>query len=165
MSNKQTGGSVMKQVWHEGHILSGEFGGELAEVFTSRGRRLRAVCGSGDGFSFDESVQPLDDEERVIAWRVVPPEGYDEDPFDKDDVFHAIGTIYEIEETGRVTMRLLRHQLGDHLPGAATIMARAMGKTVGELFVDVEAGSVSADDALPAFCAELERYVHEVGKE
>lgn len=48
----------------------------------------------------------------------------------------------------------LVHQLGDRLPGAVQIMARAMGVGTDQLYKMMEAG-LSAEEALPRFGAEL----------
>lgn len=68
------------------------------------------------------------------------------------------GTLVAVNQIigkGVVSMEELRQQLGDRIPGAAQIAARAMGVTVQELFKMVEQGEVLSDEFLPKFAREL----------
>ncbi|MBF0309809.1 MAG: tape measure protein [Magnetococcales bacterium] len=58
---------------------------------------------------------------------------------------------------GKVQAEELRGQLGERLPGAFQIAARALGVTTAELDKMLLTGSVIADDFLPKFAAELQR--------
>ncbi len=51
----------------------------------------------------------------------------------------------------------LRGQLGERLPGAFQIMARAMGKTTQELSKMLDMGQVMAEEVLPLFATELRK--------
>lgn len=68
----------------------------------------------------------------------------------------AFLAITQIVSKGKVTMEELSGQLGERLPGAMQIAARAMGVTTGELAKMVE-GGIKAEDFLPRFAAELNR--------
>lgn len=68
----------------------------------------------------------------------------------------AFLAITQIVSKGKVTMEELSGQLGERLPGAMQIAARAMGVTTGELAKMVEKG-ISADVFLPRFAAELDK--------
>ena len=56
---------------------------------------------------------------------------------------------------GVVSSEELRQQLGDHLPGAYTILAESMGITSIELAKQLKLGQVMADEVLPAFSEAL----------
>jgi tape measure domain-containing protein len=58
---------------------------------------------------------------------------------------------------GSISAEELRRQLGDNLPGAMQIMARALGVSVSELMKMLKANEVLANEALPKFRKELEK--------
>jgi len=58
---------------------------------------------------------------------------------------------------GQVMAEELRGQLGERLPGAFQVAARAMGVTTAELGKMLESGQVVATDFLPKFAAELRK--------
>ncbi|WP_286747851.1 tape measure protein [Roseivirga sp. UBA1976] len=68
--------------------------------------------------------------------------------------FLALG---QIMSKGKVQAEELRGQLGERLPGAFNIAARAMGVTQAELNKMLETGQVVSEDFLPKFAAELRR--------
>jgi lambda family phage tail tape measure protein len=70
------------------------------------------------------------------------------------------GTLLALEQMiskGTVSMEELRRQLGDRLPGAFQLAARAMGVSTQELNKMVAEGKVMADDLLPKLATELEK--------
>ena len=70
------------------------------------------------------------------------------------------GTIVALRQTigkARVSAEELRRQLGDRLPGAFQIAARAMGVTTQELDKMLEKGELLAVDLLPRFADEMNR--------
>jgi tape measure domain-containing protein len=68
----------------------------------------------------------------------------------------ALKAIEQIASKGKVQMEELRGQLGDRLPGALQIAARAMGVTTVEFEGLVKSG-LSAETFLPRFAAELNK--------
>lgn len=66
----------------------------------------------------------------------------------------AFLAITQIVSKGKVTMEELRGQLGERLPGAMQIAARAMGTTTAEFEALVKKG-INAEEFLPRFAAEL----------
>lgn len=69
------------------------------------------------------------------------------------------GTLLALEQMiskGVVSMEELRRQLGDRLPGAFGLAAKAMGVSTQELNRMVAAGEVMASDLLPKLAKELE---------
>lgn len=69
----------------------------------------------------------------------------------------ALTAIEQIISKGKVSAEELRGQLGERLPGAFQIAARAMGVTTAELDEMLVAGELLADDFLPRFAAEVRR--------
>ncbi|TAN52019.1 MAG: hypothetical protein EPN21_05135, partial [Methylococcaceae bacterium] len=73
-----------------------------------------------------------------------------------DEVNGALLAISQMMSKGTVASEELRGQLGERLPGAFQVAARAMGVTTAELSKMLEQGQVIADDFLPRFAAELD---------
>lgn len=72
----------------------------------------------------------------------------------------TMGTMNALSQMigkGTVSMEELRQQLGDRLPGAMQIAARAMNMTVGQLVAMVSEGKLASDVFLPRFAAELRK--------
>ena len=65
---------------------------------------------------------------------------------------------------GKVQAEELRNQLGERLPGAYQIAARAMGVTTAQLGEMLEKGQILAEDFLPKFAAELTRSLGDAPK-
>ena len=74
------------------------------------------------------------------------------------DTEGVLKAFTQIISKGKITAEELRNQLGDRLPGAVGIFARALGKTTQELSVMLEKGQVLADDkTLQAVAKELRK--------
>lgn len=69
-------------------------------------------------------------------------------------VFTAFG---QIASKGKVQAEELRGQIGERIPGAFAIAARAIGVTQAELNKMLKDGEVISQDFLPKFAAELEK--------
>jgi tape measure domain-containing protein len=69
----------------------------------------------------------------------------------------ALQAIQQMISKGTVAAEELRGQLGERLPGAFNIAARAMGLTTQELGKMLEQGQIVATDFLPKFAAELQK--------
>jgi tape measure domain-containing protein len=65
--------------------------------------------------------------------------------------------LEQIAGKGTVSMEELRGQLGDSLPGAFEIAAKAMGKTNAEFYKLVSNGEVTASEFLPRFGAAIRK--------
>lgn len=74
-------------------------------------------------------------------------------------VERALLAIQQIMSKGNVQAEELRGQLGEQIPGAFNIAARAMNVTTAELNDMLKAGEVLSEDFLPKFAAELQRTV------
>lgn len=69
----------------------------------------------------------------------------------------ALNALQQMISKGTVASEELRGQLGEALPGAFQIAARAMGVTTRELSKMLEQGQVLADDFLPKFGRQVQR--------
>lgn len=67
----------------------------------------------------------------------------------------AMMAVTQMMSKGKVMAEELRGQLGEHLPGAFSIAARAMGVTEVQLNKLMETGQVMSVDFLPKFAAQL----------
>ncbi len=69
----------------------------------------------------------------------------------------ALTAVEQIISKGKVSAEELRGQLGERLPGAFQIAARAMGVTTQQLDGMLQKGELLAEDFLPRFAAELRK--------
>ncbi|MFC0349686.1 tape measure protein [Undibacterium danionis] len=69
----------------------------------------------------------------------------------------ALLAVSQMVSKGTVSAEELRGQLGERLPGAFQIAARAMGVSTAELGKMLETGSIATDVFLPKFAAELKK--------
>jgi len=74
-----------------------------------------------------------------------------------DDANGVFLAMSQIASKGKVQAEELRGQLGERLPGAFSIAARAMGVNTAQLNKMLETGKVYSDDFLPKFSAELHK--------
>jgi tape measure domain-containing protein len=65
--------------------------------------------------------------------------------------------LEQMASKGTVSMEELRRQLGDNIPGAVQIMARALDVTIPQLYKMIKANEVLAEEALPLFAREMEK--------
>lgn len=74
-----------------------------------------------------------------------------------DETRGALNAFQQMISKGKVQAEELRGQLGERLPGAFGLAARAMGVTTAELDKLLAAGKVTADDLLPKLAVELNK--------
>lgn len=74
-----------------------------------------------------------------------------------DKVEGALTAISQMISKGKVSAEELRSQLGERIPGAFQIAARAMDMTTSELGKTMSAGKLMAEDFLPAFSKQLRK--------
>ena len=72
-----------------------------------------------------------------------------------DQTAGAINALQQMISKGTVSSEELKQQLGERLPGAFQIAARAMGVTTQQLNKMLEDGEVLADEFLPRFADEV----------
>ena len=73
---------------------------------------------------------------------------------DQNGVFRALS---QMMSKGKIQAEELRGQLGERLPGAFQIAARAMGMSTAQLDKFMESGKLLSDDFLPKFSNQLEK--------
>lgn len=73
------------------------------------------------------------------------------------DTEGALRALQQMISKGNVQAEELRGQLGERIPGAFSIAARAMGKTEAQLNKMLEQGQVLASDLLPKLAVEFEK--------
>jgi tape measure domain-containing protein len=65
--------------------------------------------------------------------------------------------LEQISGKGKVSMEELRQQLGDSLPGAVSIAAKAMNMTTAAFMDAVKKGEILSSDFLPRFAAQMRK--------
>lgn len=65
--------------------------------------------------------------------------------------------VTQMMSKGKVTAEELRRQLGNHLPGAFNLMAKAAGVSTGQLEKMMKDGNAIATELLPKFAVELNK--------
>ena len=73
----------------------------------------------------------------------------------QDDVNGVFRAFTQILSKGKLQAEELRGQIGERLPGAFNIAAKAMGVTTAELNKMMELGEVIAEDFIPKFSKQL----------
>lgn len=74
-----------------------------------------------------------------------------------DQMGGALTAVSQIISKGVVSMEEMRQQLGERLPGAFQIAARAMNMTTGEFTEMASSGKLLATEFVPKFASELEK--------
>ena len=74
-----------------------------------------------------------------------------------DQTANMMLAITQMFSKGKVAAQELRLQLGNALPGAFNLMAKALGVSTSELDKMIRNGEVLANDAVPKFAQELEK--------
>lgn len=69
----------------------------------------------------------------------------------------ALNAVQQMMSKGKVQAEELRGQLGENLPGAFNLAAKAMGVTTAQLDKMLESGQVTAEKLLPNLAIELEK--------
>jgi tape measure domain-containing protein len=73
-----------------------------------------------------------------------------------DDTHGTLRALQQMMSKGKIQAEELRGQLGERLPGALNLMAKAMGVSTAELNKMMEDGKLLADEALPKLTAAIE---------
>jgi tape measure domain-containing protein len=83
----------------------------------------------------------------------------------KDELSGVFLALGQMISKGKVQAEELRGQLGERLPGAFGLAAKAMGVTTGELDKLLETGKVTAEDMLPKLADALHNKFGKAAKE
>lgn len=101
-----------------------------------------------------QSNVSLDDTEQIFGTMTKAAGALGLKSHELEGVFLA---LEQMLSKGKVTTEELRRQLGERLPGAFGIMAKAVGVSVGELDDMLKKGEVLAAEVLPKFAKEVEK--------
>lgn len=82
-----------------------------------------------------------------------------------DDISGAFRALSQVLSKGKLQAEEIRGQLGERLPGAFQIAARAMKMNTAELSKALEMGEVYSEEFLPKFAAELRKTYGEAATE
>ncbi len=75
-----------------------------------------------------------------------------------DDTDGALRAISQMMSKGKISAEELRQQLGEQLPGAFQVAAKAMGVSTAQLDKMLVEGKLMSDDFLPKFAAALRQH-------
>jgi tape measure domain-containing protein len=135
----QTLGETMGFLRGESERLGFEFASSAFEF------SKLAAAGNAAGLSINDTREifiAAQEASRVFSLSVADTEG-------------VLKAFTQIISKGKVTAEELRNQLGDRLPAAVPLAAKALGVTTQELGVMLEKGQVLANDFLPKFAKTL----------
>lgn len=82
--------------------------------------------------------------------------------FQTERMFYA---VQQMMSKGVINAEEFRQQLGEHLPMATRVMAKAMGVTIAELNKMMSLGILLSENVLPAFSKELRNEVADAAEE
>ena len=74
-----------------------------------------------------------------------------------EQVKGTMNALQQMISKGKISAEELRQQLGERLPGAVGIMARALGVSTAELNKMLESGQLISEDVLPRFAEQLRK--------
>jgi len=114
-------------------------------VSTSEGFAKFSASALRSNLSFEQTVQIFEDISKAsVSLRL-----------DTERTKLVFDALAQIAGKGVVSMEELRQQLGDSLPGAVAIGAKAVGKTTQEFIKMIEKGEVISQDFLPKFAKAM----------
>lgn len=120
---------------------------DLGQEFYSTADAARTFFAAGQGTSISSQLNEIyTGFSKAGAALALPAERM-------ESIFMALGQMLS---KGKVQAEEMRTQLGEHLPGAFQIAAKAMGMTTAELDKFMADGKLLAEDLLPAMAEALE---------
>lgn len=122
---------------------------KLGLEFTSTAQAFKLFAGatSQSGMSLNQTKSIFESVSKAVATMGLSAE-------DAQGVFLALS---QVMSKGTVQAEELRGQIGERIPGAFTIAAKAIGVTEQQLNKMLEQGQVISKDFLPKFAAQLEK--------
>ena len=130
---------------------------QLQAVYEQAGRvglKFQETAEAAKGFFAAGKGTPLEGELQKI-FRAVTDSGAALQ-LSTDEVNGALVALGQMMSKGKVQAEELRGQLGERLPGAFQMAAKAMGMTTAELDKFMADGKLAAEDLLPKLAAALE---------
>lgn len=128
----------------------------LREISQAYGQDLLSLTSTYKNFiaSTTESNLTLSERKRIYESIVKSGSAL---ALSNDDVQGTLRAVQQMFSKGTVQAEELRQQLGDRLPGAFGIMAKAVGVSEAELGKMMKNGEVLTDDVMPKFALLLEQ--------
>lgn len=141
-----------------GSVAQGDAGAELERLraFSNRlGVDFRSTADAFVGFTAATRGTRLEGEEATRVFEAVTRSAKGLGA-SSENVTGVLLALQQMVSKGTVSAEELRGQLGERMPGAFQIAARAMGVTTAELGKMLEQGEILAEDFLPRFARQLE---------
>lgn len=125
--------------------LADTYGQDLAAI-THGFAKFTAAC-NNTGLALDQQRYIYEQLTRAAAY-------YHLSAYESQNVMNA---VVQMMSKGKIAAEELRRQLGNSLPGAFNLMAKAMGVSTAELDKLMKEGKVISAEVLPLFAQELEK--------
>lgn len=125
--------------------LADTYGQDLAAI-THGFAKFTAAC-NNTGLALDQQRYIYEQLTRAAAY-------YHLSAYESQNVMNA---VVQMMSKGKIAAEELRRQLGNSLPGAFNLMAKAMGVSTAELDKLMKEGKVISAEVLPQFAQELEK--------
>lgn len=125
--------------------LADTYGQDLAAI-THGFAKFTAAC-NNTGIALDQQRYIYEQLTRAAAY-------YHLSAYESQNVMNA---VVQMMSKGKIAAEELRRQLGNSLPGAFNLMAKAMGVSTAELDKLMKEGKVISAEVLPLFAQELEK--------
>ena len=138
---------------NEDYIKSVTFLNQISDQY---GQNVNVLTGSYKNFIAASNTSNLALEERQRIYGSIVKAG-SALQLSNADIEGSLYAVSQMFSKGNVQAEELRGQLGERLPGAFSMMAKAMGVTEPVLNKMLEDGKVLAKDVLPLLATELEK--------
>lgn len=125
--------------------LADKYGQDLAAI-THGFAKFTAAC-NNTGLALDQQRYIYEQLTRAAAY-------YHLSAYESQNVMNA---VVQMMSKGKIAAEELRRQLGNSLPGAFNLMAKAMGVSTAKLDNLMKEGNVISAEVLPKFAQELEK--------
>ena len=140
----------------KGQAKSGEAFQYLTNLANTFGKDLQSLAGTYSSFTASSNLAgiKLNESNKIFEAAVKASAALGKSNQDTQGILLAFS---QIVSKGTVQAEELRGQIGERIPGAFNLAAKAMGVTTKELNKMLEQGQVLSADFLPKFAVELEK--------
>ena len=140
----------------QGQVKSGEAFQYLTNLANKYGKDLQSLAGVYSSFTASSNLAgiKLNESNKIFEAAVKASTALGKSNQDTQGILLAFS---QIVSKGTVQAEELRGQIGERIPGAFNLAAKAMGVTTRELNKMLEQGQVISAEFLPKFAVELEK--------
>jgi tape measure domain-containing protein len=140
----------------QGQAKSGEAFQYLTNLANKFGKDLQSLAGTYSSFTASSNLAgiKLNESNKIFEAAVKASTALGKSNQDTQGILLAFS---QIVSKGTVQAEELRNQIGERIPGAFNLAAKAMGVTTQQLNKMLEQGQVISADFLPKFAVELEK--------